>query len=72
VHSNAVHGRAALTLACPVYPPCPTDTYNSLNGFAGDCTTCPGAGAGTWTSYAAAQQCDVARLNITCLASEFC
>jgi len=50
-------------LPCLALPP---DTYNSLNGFAGDCTTCPGSGAGTFTSYAAAQQCDTARVDTVC------
>jgi len=60
------------------------DTYNELLGFSGACKTCPGGidsnttpdpnvvtppGA-VYTSYAAAQQCDVKRLDLQCRGGE--
>lgn len=35
-------------------------------GLSDDCTDCPGTGPGTHTTYAAAQQCDVERVDLLC------
>ncbi|KAL4447453.1 hypothetical protein ABPG75_004672 [Micractinium tetrahymenae] len=46
--------------------PCEPNSYNGMLGLSGECTTCPGSGAGTHTNYAAAQQCDVERVDLLC------
>lgn len=58
---------------CPACPPlaCNADQYNPFLGFSGDCQACPEpVGPGTFTSYAAAQQCDVERVDLTCDSDE--
>ena len=50
----------------PLLSPPPADTYNPFLGFSGECQECPGLGLDTYTSYAAAQQCDVDRLDLAC------
>ena len=44
------------------------DQYNPYLGFSGDCWPCPEPriGPSGYTSYAAAQQCDVERVDLAC------
>ena len=42
-----------------------------MNGLSDACTDCPGTGPGTYTNYAAAQQCDVERVDLLCLGGEW-
>ena len=44
----------------------PSDTYVDINGFYDTCKTCAGVGPGTYTSYSAAQQCAVDRVDLVC------
>jgi len=46
----------------------PADTYNGLLGLGGTCTPCDASGQ--YTTYAAAQQCDVKKLDLECKAGE--
>ena len=45
-----------------------SDTYNPYLGSFDPCLACPEppVGPGTWTSYAAAQQCDTERVDLAC------
>lgn len=56
----------------------PADTYNGILGLSTDCTACPAdtkfpvdGSPDAWTSYAAAQQCDVARVDLECRGGEW-
>lgn len=42
-----------------------------MNGLYTACTACPGSGPGTFTNYAAAEQCDVERVDLECDSSEW-
>lgn len=54
-----------LTLHRPAWPA--ADTYNGMLGLHEACTECPTpVGPGTYTTYAAAQQCDVERVDLVC------
>ena len=39
-------------------------------GWSGACKACSGIGPGTFTNYAAAQQCDVERADLVCDSGE--
>ncbi|PSC75222.1 serine threonine [Micractinium conductrix] len=51
--------------------PCSPNTYNPFLGFSGDCQECTGLGLDTYTSYAAAQQCDVDRVDLACDSDDY-
>lgn len=51
--------------------PCDPNTYNGMLGLAGACTSCTGLGPTTYTNYAAAQQCDVERVDLLCEGGEW-
>ncbi|PSC75144.1 serine threonine [Micractinium conductrix] len=53
------------------FVPCGPNTYNPFLGFSGECQECPGLGLDTYTSYAAAQQCDVDRLDLACDSDDY-
>ena len=56
----------------PCSPPRFADQYNPFLGYSKNCLACPEppVGPGTYTSYAAAQQCDVERVDLTCDSDE--
>ncbi|KAL4452637.1 hypothetical protein ABPG75_008299 [Micractinium tetrahymenae] len=48
--------------------PCSPNSYNDMLGLAGDCAACPTSGA--YTNYAAAEQCDVEKVDLICSKNE--